>query len=637
MKIFKQKGDRSKKNFWATNSFLALLGIVLVSLSVFLWKRQEAKNLSQIESGTKAEARFYASETEIRFTSIYEALGRLASRGEPRGEIDVQEWEKDASFYIDAFAGIESIAWVDETFHIRQIVPTQANSSSIGKPASQFQGSPSDLNLWVPIYISQAFKGYILGVVKIDSFISPVIREIESDYMIQLSEEGQTIFESETWQQPEERFVVRTTIPLENTTVLNLAFAPTQKHLRTGVLDARTTLFFGLLFSLIALVAVYFAQNYNAIAVLNEMRYRNLFNASRDAIFIINMEGAYQDANPAAITMIGYSLAEIRQKTVDDLRAQSDPLPEEARSRLWTSGGALELSLRHKDGHTIPVDLMISPIMKGVEQQYVLGIARDISERIQAEQELEKYHNHLEKLVEQRTSQLEKINQELEDFAYIVSHDLKAPLRGIIQLAGWIAHDYADVLDEQGHEMLQMLTNRTMRMHDLILGILQYSRIGRVKEKTKQIDLHDLVVEVIDALRPPPHIRIKVEDKLPTLHAERTRLYQVFQNLIGNAVKYMDKPDGRIGVGCLDQGDAWQFHVRDNGPGIEERYFEKIFQMFQTLSPRDQVEGAGVGLALVKKIVDDWGGEVWLESQPGEGSVFFFTFPKSVDEKGAEK
>jgi len=226
------------------------------------------------------------------------------------------------------------------------------------------------------------------------------------------------------------------------------------------------------------------------------------------------------------------------------------------------------------------------------------------------------------------TARLQEVNQELNDFAYVVSHDLKAPLRAVTQLAGWIAADYADALDEEGQEMMGLLIGRAKRMHNLIQGILEYSRIGRVKEREKEVDLNWLVQDTIEMLAPPENIQMTIKSALPTVMGEQTRLEQVFANLLGNAIKFMDKPVGYVIIDCADEGTHWLFSVADNGPGIEEKYYDKVFQMFQTLAPRDELESTGVGLALVKKIVESSGGSIWVESEVGKGSTFYFTFPK---------
>ncbi|MEN6578362.1 MAG: ATP-binding protein [Phycisphaerales bacterium] len=235
--------------------------------------------------------------------------------------------------------------------------------------------------------------------------------------------------------------------------------------------------------------------------------------------------------------------------------------------------------------------------------------------------------------LENANQQSARVNKELNDFAYVVSHDLKAPLRGIKTLAGWIASDCADRLDAEAKEQLSLMLNRVDRMHDLIDGILQYSRIGRITEEKARVDLNELVPQIVDLLAAPKHIEIAIRDELPVVECERTRITQVFQNLIGNAIKYMDKPQGHITIGCRGDREWWTFSVADDGPGIDEKYFGRIFQLFQTLSPRDESESTGIGLTLVKKIVELNGGRVWVESTLGQGSTFLFSLPQGMQKE----
>jgi two-component system sensor kinase FixL len=166
-------------------------------------------------------------------------------------------------------------------------------------------------------------------------------------------------------------------------------------------------------------------------------------------------------------------------------------------------------------------------------------------------------------------------------------------------------------------------------MNSLVDGILRYSRITRQHEELVMVDVNQLLREVRDMLSAPPGIVMRIAPGLPTLPCERTRLTQVFENLISNAVKYMGQPEGEISIGCEDAGPHWRFFVRDTGPGIEERYYEKIFQIFQTLAARDDRESTGIGLAIVKKNVELSGGRVWVESTVGKGSTFYFLIPKA--------
>ncbi|MBI2270497.1 MAG: HAMP domain-containing protein [Bacteroidetes bacterium] len=223
---------------------------------------------------------------------------------------------------------------------------------------------------------------------------------------------------------------------------------------------------------------------------------------------------------------------------------------------------------------------------------------------------------------------LEKSNNELNDFAYVVSHDLKAPLRAISTISDWVVTDYIDKLDQNGIDQLHLLKDRVKRMQDLIDGILKYSRIGRQEEEKEIIDIRQLLIDTLQLINKPDNIEINILDGFPTLSCQRVRIQQVFLNLIENAVKYMDKPKGIINVKCKEERDQYVFSVSDNGPGIEEKYFEKIFQMFQTLRPIDEKESTGIGLTIVKKIIENAGGKIWVESEIGKGSTFYFTIVK---------
>ncbi|MBP7052370.1 MAG: GAF domain-containing protein [Phycisphaerae bacterium] len=254
----------------------------------------------------------------------------------------------------------------------------------------------------------------------------------------------------------------------------------------------------------------------------------------------------------------------------------------------------------------------------------MIALQAESNERRKLERALAKANEHLAETVRD----LRRSNKELQDFAYVAAHDLKAPLRGIGTLTDWIASDYADRFDEQGRQQLRLLKGRVSRLSELIDGILHYSEIGRVARRQEPVDLNQFIPETIALLNAPKHIKVVVEGPLPVVVCEKVRVGQVFRNLIDNAVKYMDKPEGRIVIGCSEQLGFWRFSISDNGPGIEAKYFEKIFQIFQTLAPRDERESTGIGLAIVKKIVELCGGSVWVESNVGQGTTFFFTLPK---------
>lgn len=310
----------------------------------------------------------------------------------------------------------------------------------------------------------------------------------------------------------------------------------------------------------------------------------------------------------------------------------------------------------------ILLDLTIVPGHEDTWSKVFVSLA-DITQRMQTETELTEYRYHLEALVEKRTEELQEkkdkieksstaltylledvnasrtdlekanqdlgaVNKELQEFAYIVSHDLKAPLRAISQLSHWISEDYSEAFDDDGKMKMDLIIKRAKRMDGLIDGILRYSRVGRVREKEERVDLNILVTDVINNIAPPGHIKITIENELPVVLRDSIRLEQVFQNLIGNAVKYMDKDKGFVKVDCADEGEYWECSVSDNGPGIDKKYHDRIFQIFQTLTPRDSYESTGIGLTLVKKIISLYGGSVRVASEVGKGSTFVFTIPK---------
>jgi light-regulated signal transduction histidine kinase (bacteriophytochrome) len=223
-------------------------------------------------------------------------------------------------------------------------------------------------------------------------------------------------------------------------------------------------------------------------------------------------------------------------------------------------------------------------------------------------------------------------NRELRDFAHIVAHDLKSPLRAIGTLAGIVLKDYAKTLDEDGKMKMRLLVERAERMSKLIDAVLKYTELRHNKVDDEVIDLNELVKEVIQTINVPENIRIEIVGNLPCLECDKASFMRVFQNLLDNAVRYMDKPEGMIKIGCSDEDDFWKFSIADNGPGIEEKYYDKIFKIFQTLSPRDVYDSTGIGLTVVKKIIESYNGRIWVESKQDRGSTFYFTLPKQ--EKG---
>jgi signal transduction histidine kinase len=232
--------------------------------------------------------------------------------------------------------------------------------------------------------------------------------------------------------------------------------------------------------------------------------------------------------------------------------------------------------------------------------------------------------------VEQRTAELKHSNSELDQFAYVASHDLKAPLRAISLLATWIDDDAGALLPSGSKEHLAKLQGRVRRMETLLSDLLAYSRVGRQRHPSEQVNMKELVNDVTELLSPPAGFTVKICGELPVMEVERIPLVTVFRNLLGNAIKHHHRVhQGCAKISALCQEEYVEFAVTDDGPGIAPEYHRRIFEIFQTLAPRDQVEGSGIGLAIVKKSVESRGGKIWVESAQGEGTAFHFTWPQN--------
>jgi PAS domain S-box-containing protein len=249
----------------------------------------------------------------------------------------------------------------------------------------------------------------------------------------------------------------------------------------------------------------------------------------------------------------------------------------------------------------------------------IFSMATDISARRRVELELER-----------KQAELMRSNKDLEQFAYVASHDLKAPLRSIELLVTWIAEGL-EGYDKNGvQENLELLSKRTQRLNRLLDDLLAYSRAGRKVGTHRQTDTHALVLDVTQLVSPPETISVSIEGQLPTFNTHATPLEQVFRNLISNAIKHHPGPEGRVAVSCEEEGDHYVFAVQDDGEGIPEEYADRVFEMFQTLKSRDQVEGSGMGLAIVNRIVQWQRGRVWFEPGRGDrGTVFKFQWKKN--------
>jgi two-component system, LuxR family, sensor kinase FixL len=344
-----------------------------------------------------------------------------------------------------------------------------------------------------------------------------------------------------------------------------------------------------------------------------------------DAVITIDEKGIMQSFNRAAERIFGFQAGEVLGRNVNML------MPEPYHSEhdryldnyLTTGvkkiiGIGREVTGRRKDGTTFPMELAVSETWVG-DQRIFTGIIRDITERREAEMEREAL-----------ITELEMKNAEMERFTYTVSHDLKSPLITIRGFLGHLEKDMAAGNEKRVKEDIGHIQVAVVRMQTLLDELLTLSRVGRISNPRKEIDMGELAREAaaqVGGRIAEGKVEVVIAPDLPTVEADSPRIYEVLQNLVDNAVKFMgDQPHPRVEIGVQHGGEETIFFVRDNGIGIDPRYHQKIFGLFERLDA--DTDGTGIGLSLVKRIIEVHGGRIWLESEPGQGSTFFFTLPQ---------
>lgn len=368
----------------------------------------------------------------------------------------------------------------------------------------------------------------------------------------------------------------------------------------------------------------------------SEKRFRSTFEQAAVGIAHADLIGRFIRVNQKLCDILGYSRQELLQ-----LKFQQITYPDDLQSDLKkvrdllagrTENFSMEKRYLCKDGSVIWVEITVSFVRQANDSpKYFLCVIQDISGRKQVETQLQLRAQELEELnilLTQTTAKLRKRNSELDQFAYIASHDLKAPLRAIANLSQWLEDDLSSVLKAENRRYLELLRQRVYRMEALINGLLQYSRVGRIDNSKETVNVGQLLEEIIDDLAPPSNFTIEIKHPMPILNTTGMMLRRVLTNLIDNAITHHHGSEGHIQISVEDRGEFYEFAVSDDGPGISPQYHDKIFVIFQTLQARDQKEGTGVGLSIVKKILESQGARITVESDVGKGSTFRFNWHK---------
>ena len=327
-----------------------------------------------------------------------------------------------------------------------------------------------------------------------------------------------------------------------------------------------------------------------------------------------------QMVNQSFCTMSGFSEAELLGKKAADILNvnEIDVLEEKNKNRLEGKSDSYEIQVLDKNGKKRHWLISGGPRYDTVGNPIgSIGVHLDITNQ-----------KLLEIQKEELVLELENSNKSLQEYAHIVSHDLKSPLRSISALSSWIQEDYKDVLDESGQQNLQLMQEKVSAMDKLIHGILEYSTANSSEISTSEVNLNEIIDCIKETIYIPEHVEISVPQCLPTILADSTKMQQLFQNIISNAVVHIDKQEGLVEVLCKEEECEWKFTIKDNGVGIPKEYHQKIFEIFQSIGNKER--STGIGLSIVKKIIDRYNGKIWVDSEVNKGTQFHFTISKEL-------
>jgi PAS domain S-box-containing protein len=385
-------------------------------------------------------------------------------------------------------------------------------------------------------------------------------------------------------------------------------------------------------FSITALSIAFGVLRYRLLDI-TPIAYDMVFKGMSDIVIVLDELDRVVELNPAAQQIIGQSRWKWFGRPARDILLPWKDLVEKYRA-VNDVNSEIRAEINGVEHY---FDLRISPLIrKGGQSQGRIIVLRDISERRKIEEELWKYKNHLEEMVKDRTAELEKsnrelatINRELEQFAYVASHDLQEPLRMVTSYVQLLERRYKDKLDKDANEFIDFAVDGAMRMHRLINDLLTYSRVGTRGKLLAPTDSEAVFEQSLS------NLQVAIEEKgaqvthepLPKVMADDVQLGQLFQNLVGNAIKFQGEEQPRVHISAHQSNGEWVFSVKDNGIGIAPEFKERIFVIFQRLHGKEKYPGTGIGLAVCKKIVERQGGRIWVESDLGKGATFYFTLP----------
>lgn len=623
--------------------------IVFFLFSVVLWQEVRGRELKLIEAKINEEMTLLKRTIYDNVNLSVIALRRMGERWETSGGTPEKEWRADAVQYVKDFAALTTVEWVDNSYHVRLIEPMKGNEKALGlnivfdsKRRQALAGAakahtitltpPLDLVqgyrafiAYIPVHTGGKFDGFIVGVydtnITLQSLISSKFLE---RFGIQIFDGDQQVYSKNlNVSRNETDFISTQKLQLFNRT-WQISIWPNKTFIREHMSALpEIVLFGGGCISLLAGLAIHYALiayrrnqllTEKSVALADsEALYRSVVEAV-DGLIIINKDGVVEKFNPAIERIFGYKAQEVVGKQVTNLIPSLQPTSDNGYSDV-----CFEVEACRKDGSPFVADVTVATVDLSARKIFNI-IVRDITVLAQAERERDQL---IEKLTESNT--------QLEQFAYVASHDMQEPLRMIVTFSEILQEELGRKLDSGNKEYLNMVIGAGHRMQGIIADLLEYSRLGNNAVTEGIVDANAEIVHVKNNLNELIKGRdaVLTYGKLPQFKGNSIQFMRLLQNLVTNAIKYQPKDrQPKVHVDVADEGSHWKFSVQDNGLGIDERFTKQVFVPFKRLHSWEQISGTGLGLSICKKIVENHGGTIWVTSTPGEGSTFYFTIAK---------
>lgn len=609
-----------------------------------LWQTLEADARAAREADARQRANTVSSELSLAIEAQIASLVRMSQRWRQRPP-DAEYFRSDATLFVNHSRLLYAVAAVSHAPSERLPFPTwfvdETGTVANEKTQQQLRG-------WVDEALARpAFSPFHDPTAMVRCLTKPVPGEHDDLLvMVPLPEDAWLIGILKPWpfvkaaarHHSPFRFTLDHQLDEQTPTTSTLdAECITPQHaepirlghinLRIGAITSQSTdnfarwmvLIFG---SCLAIAAGMLARRVQAWGS-RATQLQSLIQASPVAKLLLDEHGTIVMINPRVEQLMGYSASELLGQPVEILLPPSvreaqrqHSLEFVSASNVQIMGKEEQLFGKHRDGQSVPLDIVLGPLELG-SKVYVQVQLIDVTTRYEAM-----------RAIQAQAVLLERSNHELEQFAYVASHDLRAPLRAITNLSEWIEEDLQEHLTPETREHITLMRARIARMETLLNSLLKYARIGSGDSMTEPVPTRDLVEEIRDLVGPPPGFTIRLEEPAPVLQTSRTALRLVLLNLVTNAIKHHDRNSGTVTLRVLERDDSWEFVVQDDGPGIAPEFRERIFEMFQTLKRRDEHEASGMGLAMVRKQLLAHGGEIRCESAAPRGSIFRFWWPR---------